>query len=270
MAINQSTTQSQLPVSLTTQPLTGSPVAQLFPFFTNQSGFNTGIAIANTGSPASAPAPATGPSINLQALLASIPIAVDGQIIAADYHNSLRAAVIGIADQLGVGLQTGTTTYTFAPVFIPTGSTNPNWIIANFVASRPPTGGNADGWLPVQLPDGKRIQSMTVTGKRGGTTIPSVFHVQLLRQLITAAASDQPVSLITVSLESAPSQFQVSAGVVAATAATGSLSLITAAVAEELKLIDTSNYKYFVQAVLLQSTGSDPAEIDAIQIACSQ
>jgi len=223
--------------------------------------------------PVSAPAPATGPSVNLQALLASIPIALDGQVITADHHNSLRAAVIGIANQLGVGLQTATTTYTFAPAFIQTGvaSGPPNWSVVNFVASRP-TGGSADGWFPVQLPNGQRIQSMTVTGSRSGTA-PTVFQVHLWRQLTAGAGSDHPTLLITVALESAGNPFQVSAGVVPAAAPAGSgLSLITAAAAEEQKLIDTSNYKYFVQAVLTTTgTPSDsPVEIDAIQIVCGQ
>jgi hypothetical protein len=222
--------------------------------------------------PAAAPAPATGPSVNLQALLASIPIASDGQVITADHHNSLRAAVIGIANQLGVGLQTATTTYTFAPAFIQTGvaSSPPNWSVVNFAASRP-AGGSADGWLPVQLPNGQRIQSMMVTGRRGGATPPTLFEVHLFRQLFTAAATDAPTLLIKVSLESASSQFQVSAGVVPAAAPTGSgLSLITAAAAEEQKLIDTSIYKYFVQAVLTAPATDSTAEIDAIQIVCGQ
>jgi hypothetical protein len=220
--------------------------------------------------PGSAPAPATGPSINLQALLASIPIAQDGQIISSDHHNSLRAAVIGIANQLGVGLQTATTAFTFAPTFNQTNATSPNWSITNFVASRPATG-NPDGWLPVQLPNGQRIQSMVVTGKRSGTA-PTTFQVNLFRQLITTTPNaGQPTLLITVSLESSASPFQVSRGVVPATAPTGSgLSLITAAAAEEQKLIDTSNYKYFVQAILTGGATDTVAEIDAIQIMCSQ
>ena len=226
---------------------------------------------APTPAPTSGPAPATGPSINLQALLASIPIALDGQIITADHHNSLRAAVIGIANQIGVGLQTATTAFTFAPTFIATGGANnpPNWTISNFVASRP-AAGNPDGWLPVQLPNGQRIQSMVVTGKRSGTA-PSLFQVRLFRQLMTNTAADPPTLLISVSLETAGSPFQVSAGVVPGAAPTGSgLSLITAAAAEEQKLIDTSIYKYFVQAVMSGGGTDTVAEIDAIQINCTQ
>lgn len=213
--------------------------------------------------PAPAPAPITGPSVNLQALLASIPIAMDGQIITAEHHNSLRAAVIGIADQLGVGLQIPTAAFTFAPTFLQTGA-KPNWAIANFVASHSATG-DADGWLPIQLPNGQRIQSMTVTGRRTGTT-PKPFQVLLLRQSITAPGTEL---LITVSLESAPDPFQVSAGVLAPTAGSGLTDIAKALVAEDQKIIDTSKYKYFVQALITGIAADTVAEIDAIQITCA-
>src|SRR5258706_12253427 len=58
-------------------------------------GFGFGPPVPPAPAPTPAPAPATGPSVNLQALLASIPIAQDGQIITANHHNSLRAAGIG-------------------------------------------------------------------------------------------------------------------------------------------------------------------------------
>src|SRR5258706_12673007 len=141
--------------------------------------------------------------------------------------------------------------------------------MSSFVALRPTGGANPDGWLPVQLPNGQRIQSMAVTGKRAGTG-PTMFQVRLFRQVITNTSEDQATLLIKVSLESAGSPFDISAGVVPATAPTGSsLSLITAAAAEEQHLIDTSNYKYVGQAAFVGGA-EGTAEIDAIQIMFTQ
>lgn len=220
-----------------------------------------------TPAPTAPTTTAAGPSANLQALLAAIPIAVDGQVIAADFHNSLRAALITLAGEMGLGLTAPTTTFTFVPAFLQSGSA-PNWTSANFVATA--TGINPDGWLPVQLPNGQRIQNLTVTGKKSGTA-PTLFQVKLLRQLTTGPGSDAPTVLITVDLTSQTGSFTVAGSVIAAAAPAGAaLSLITQAAAEEQKLIDTTNYKYFVQATVTGAVAATVNEIDAIQITVSQ
>lgn len=214
---------------------------------------------------------AAGSSANLQPLLAAIPIAVDGQVIAADHHNSLRAALIAMAGEMGMGLTAPTTTFTFMPAFLQSGILQQNWTFDHFAATTAITNTNPDGWLPVQLPDGQRIQSMTVSGKRIGGTAPKNFQVKLLRQLITGPESEAPTVLITLALEALTGPFSVSGSVIpAAMPATAAVSLITQAAAEEQKLIDTSNYKYFVQATATTVDSASSCEIDAIQITVSQ
>lgn len=228
--------------------------------------------LATTPTPSPTPATtAAGPSANLQALLAAIPIAVDGQVIAADFHNALRAALITLAGEMGMGLTAPTTTFTFMPAFLQSGILQQNWTFDHFAATTAITNTNPDGWLPVQLPDGQRIQSMTVSGKRIGGTAPKNFQVKLLRQLTTGPGSEAPTVLITVALEASAGSFSVSGSVIAAAApASAAVSLITQAAAEEQKLIDTTNYKYFVQATATTVDSASSCEIDAIQITVSQ
>ena len=218
--------------------------------------------------PPSTPQPTTaaGASANLQALLAAIPIAADGQVIAADFHNSLRAALITLAGEMGLGLTAPTTTFTFMPAFLQSGSA-PNWTSANFVATA--TGTNPDGWLPVQLPDGERVQTLTVTGKRSGAA-PTLFQVKLLRQLTTGPGSEAPTVLITVDLASQTGAFSVSGSVIAAAAPNSAASLANLAAAEDQKTIDTTTYKYFLQSTVTGAVTATVNEIDAIQITVSQ
>ena len=131
------------------------------------------------------------------------------------------------------------------------------------------TGINPDGWLPVQLPDGERIQTLTVTGKRSGTA-PTLFQVKLLRQLTTGPGSEAPTVLITVDLASQTGAFSVSGSVIAAAAPNSAASLANLAAAEDQKTIDTSTYKYFVQATVTGAVAATVNEIDAIQITVSQ
>ena len=257
--------------TLTATPRSQQTLNTVLPqfYYTGGNVFNPPATPAPTPSPTAATT-AAGPSANLQALLAAIPIAIDGQVIAADHHNSLRAALITLAGEMGLGLTAPTTTFTFMPAFLQSAGNTPNWTSADFVATSA-AGTNPDGWLSVQLPDGQRIQSMTVSGKISSGTTAKSFKVMLLRQLTTGPGSDTPTMLITVALEASTGSFSVSGSVVAAAASPrAAVSLITQAAAEEQKLIDTSNYKYFVQATVTGAEKGTAYEIDAIQITVNQ
>lgn len=211
------------------------------------------------------PAAPSGPGANLLALLAAIPIAGDGQVISADYHNSLRSALIGLANQMGMGLTTPTTSYSFAPAFFPIGGTawtvsaNPNLIAASAA------GANPDGWLPVHLPDGQTIQGMTVTGKLT-TPAPTTFSVTLYREDVTAGGSG-PTSLIAVTLQTQSGVFTQSGQITTGSAASSPAALLLQqATLQDLQLIDNSQYKYFLRATVTGAGGATVAEIDAIQI----
>lgn len=181
----------------------------------------------------------------------AIPIAEDGHIITREYHNSLRSGLILIANQLGVTPVSQTVTMTFAPSFLQNGL-QPGWLLNNGYASNP-SGGAAQGWFLVQLPDAVRIQSMTVMGRRTGNT-PS-FQVQLLRQPINEI--DITV-LIAISLRDATDPFT----------ATGTLQVPGAgpSALEEYRIVDNENYKYLVFARLIGAASDSVVEIRTIKL----
>src|SRR5450759_3704941 len=117
------------------QQMQQAPIYSILPYYTGGYVSNPQPTPAPPTAPSTTPATtAAGPSANLQALLAAIPIAADGQVIAADFHNSLRAALITLAGEMGLGLTAPTTTFTFMPAFLQSGSA-PNWMSTNFVAT---------------------------------------------------------------------------------------------------------------------------------------
>src|SRR5689334_2896803 len=121
---------------------------------------------------------------DMNALISAIPVAMDGQPITINYHNTLRTAIEVIAQNLGV---TGPpqSTLTFAAPFQPNG-TSPGWLLDNTGTATKPNGqATADGWFYVQLPNGGNIQSVTFIGRKlnlapaGGT---ASWSGQLVRQ----------------------------------------------------------------------------------------
>src|SRR5262245_38116019 len=91
---------------------------------------------------------------DLQSLVNAIPIAEDGRVITSLYHNSLRAALLAIADKLGADPASGTVTLTFAPSFFPSGGNESPWSLSEGVATKPPGASSTRGWFPLQLPEG--------------------------------------------------------------------------------------------------------------------
>ena len=96
---------------------------------------------------------------------------------------SLRAALLAIASQLGADPTSGTVTLTFAPSFLPIGD-EPPWSLSMGVATKPREAGKARGWFPLQLPEGVRLQSMTVIGRKTGA-------VEIVSGPVTAATDQR-------------------------------------------------------------------------------
>lgn len=207
----------------------------------------TGVSGGGTTTPSSPPAPST--SI-VQLLLSIIPVASPGHVITSEYHNSLRAALLAIAGTLGVapGGSAGPhdVTVTLAPIF--SHAVFDPWSIGMGVAAVPANQVNTQGWLPVELPDGALVKSMTVIGHREGATL-STFSVVLERQEITGGPYEE---LITTNLASSAQfynvtkNFQGDAG---------------------LNQIDNKKYKYLISALVTRSAGvNDLVQIYAIQL----
>jgi hypothetical protein len=186
----------------------------------------------------------------LPVLLNAIPVAQDGDVITAQYHNSLRDALIVLAAQAGPVLTGQPETYTYAPHFLQNDA-GPNWQQAGGLAT-PDASKSANGFFVVQLPNGARIQNLTVTGRRTGNPAAS-FTVLLVRVNINDAS---PVTLISLDLRTAPDPFKVSQSLNVPGAGPAAL--------EEYRLVDTTAFTYLVTARVLGAT--DIVQINSITI----
>jgi hypothetical protein len=197
---------------------------------------------------------------NIQTLINNIPTAEDGHIISRLYHNSLREAVVALAEQVGSGGGQGQadTSVTYAPVFLPVtdgGVKSAEWVLSLGVSSRPPNVNSAKGWLPLQLPDNATIKSMTVTGQRSGTVVSC--KVNLVRQTIADATT---VPMIIVNLKLVTGQpFKE----------TGNIAGASLPIIQDFQTVNNDRYQYFVVAELTLSSPTSDALVDlyAIQIA---
>ncbi|MBO0778581.1 MAG: hypothetical protein J2P37_07100 [Ktedonobacteraceae bacterium] len=208
------------------------------------------------GTPQAPSAPAGTSNIDLQVLLASLPVAEDGHVITSEHFNLLRAAIIALAGQLGAGFVTPTFTQTLTPSFFPVSSNQ--WSFANGVATK--TKGTANGLLPVLLPDGVSIQKMRVIGERKDAM--QQFEVLLQRQPIADAKPASITTLIRTSLADAGATFNVVAEV-----EVSGLGAAAAAVAiQDLQFVDNSKYKYFIVANAVTASDTAEAHINTIQL----
>src|SRR5215470_16259340 len=114
---------------------------------------------------------------NLDMLIAAIPTADDGQVISRDYHNSLRDALVEINKLINATPFGAEVTASYPPHFTQNGA-GPNWQVNNGIATRD-AGGSSDGWFALNLPQGARIQSLDVKGRRVAAVLS--FTVKLLR-----------------------------------------------------------------------------------------
>jgi hypothetical protein len=201
------------------------------------------------------PTPGTGGSGNVDLQLLLTTVAEDGHVITSEYFNRLRDAIIALAGQLGAGPIGQTFTLTFAPNFFQSG-TDPTWVQSVGYVEKP-DGGNATGWFPLQLPNGFRIQSMTVIGRKSGTV--ASFQMHLLRQPINATDT---LALIAVPLAGAPDPFQVTTSLQVAGAGPKAT--------EEYSTVDNDNYKYLVEAKLIGADAGATVQIHSIQVTCSR
>lgn len=198
---------------------------------------------------------------NLQTLISNIPTAEDGHVIDRRYHNSLRDALVALAGQMGSTAGAENLVMTFAPSFMPV-EPQPPWALTLGFATKSASG-TCEGWLPLTLPDGARIQRMIVTGGRAEAPPPPnafSFQVQLLRQNIREVAT---TVLITVQgLTSSATEmdpftaeglFQV-AGV------------STPAAIAEFQTVDNSQFKYLIRARLVSATTNMTVRIYGIRV----
>jgi len=207
--------------------------------------------------PPPAPAPVAPPPPNglaLQTALGAIPIARDGDVISASYHNALRSAVIQVAGFLGQDTTNQQATIATLPAFQVEDGQTP-WRLVNRVANQPATSGNAKasakGWQALELPDGARVIELGAFAGRAAGTAADTFQVKLIRQKL---ADGTATDLGTLDLrDQTGSSFQKS---------------LTLTGNDLDRTVDNLTYEYVVSAELANADGNAAARIFGIQVRC--
>ena len=153
-----------------------------------------------------------------------------------------------VVGQINAGLiiTSPTQTLTFAASFFPNLNNTP-WLQNNGLATKAPNQTGAEGYMPLQLPDGFNLQSFTAIGEKSGNV--GSFIVQLVRQAITGALT----TLLTLSLANSPDQFQV-----------------TDVIPPNFSLIDNKTNKYLLIARVIGADAAATVKLSAFQIQCSR
>lgn len=154
------------------------------------------------------------------------------------------ARIIG---QINSSLAPPTTTLTFAPNFSQSGSATP-WTISRGIASKGTTQTQAEGWVALQLPQGSRIQNMTVIGDKSGNV--GSFTAQFMSQGLSGGESP----LLSIALATQPDSFQASQPVP---------STVNNIVANQTN-------KYIVSVRIIGADPASTARIFAVQFVCTQ
>jgi hypothetical protein len=131
-----------------------------------------------------------------------------------------------------------------------------NTILKAIQTQREQRPGTAAGWFSLQLPDGVRLQNMTVLGRQAGTL--QRFQVSLLRQ---ALADPAQTALMALELANAGDPFRVPVNFQDLASGAG-LTAVD-------RVIDNSAYKYLIAGSASGVTGS-LAQINAIQVVCQR
>jgi hypothetical protein len=196
------------------------------------------------------PAAAPGTPPDLGIALASVPIAHDGAVIDAEYHNSLRRALAALAGRVGGGELDGTRALSLTPLFRRLSDDGDGWDLTPEDAVGQ---SESDGWMPVDLPDGVRLESLAV-GHFAEKTL-TYFSVRLARLRILDRATEE-VFTIQRTKGDATNRIDKEAKV---TANVGPAE-------EELRRVDNSTWRYVVYATSRGNVATTGATTDQINV----
>jgi hypothetical protein len=202
---------------------------------------------------------------DLRDLVQAIPIASPGDIIAPDHHNMLREAVAKLAQSLDRTQTAPVVTASFAPILWPFWTDAPPWNA--FMCFSVPSSASTSGWMPLDLPDGLDIDTMTVRGDRGGSTYTEwrfglyrfeltgfqwggAGWAQLGENLLDPAAQGAPTSFVdTVPLNT-----------------TGKTPTQVA----DLRRVDASKYRYAFYTGLQNASKPSQIQLQLVQVTCTR
>jgi hypothetical protein len=202
---------------------------------------------------------------DLRDLVQAIPIASPGDIIAPEHHNRMREALAEIARSLDRTQTAAVVTTSYAPILWPFYTNAPPWNA--FMCFTVPSDPSTSGWMPLDLPDGMDIDTMTVRGDRGGSTYGEwrfglyrfeltgfqwggAGWAQLGDKLLPPAADGAPTSFVdTVALNTAGK---------------------TPTQAADLRRVDASKYRYAFYTGLLNASKPTSIQLQLVQVTCTR
>ena len=222
------------------------------------------VAAASGMGAAPAPAPGAAPAAppvsqgstvsDLQVLIASIPIAQDGQVISAEYHNSVRAAFIAMANRLGLGIIAEEIHVTNAPRLTKVEGVAEWKHDLGHVKKATADAVALKGWMEMDLPDGARIKKMNVFAANDAA---GTMKLKLRRQSVSSTTGDDLIAITVANND-------------AATVKDGDVTLpdttMGAAAIEEARIVDNTKYKYLFVADLESAAANKDAKILSVQV----
>jgi hypothetical protein len=206
--------------------------------------------------------PPAGLPVDLRFALAQIPIANDGNVISSEYHNSLRTALLAMAQLLGAGAVAPAINVSYA-LQLAGGATG--WVQTEAGVASGASVTDASGWMSLALPDGARIQSMQIFGKKSVTVKALTFNLQ---RYLLDDVSQTPESLITLDASGAAGTFAPADKI---KAIVGLGPTRAQATLDDQQLIQNGKFKYIFRVQMTGATAAEPGavQIHAILVACS-
>jgi hypothetical protein len=180
---------------------------------------------------------------NLTNLINAIPDAQDGYIITAYSHNTLKAALVAIASQLGAAAPPAAQTVarTVQPNLLTTLPGGAAWTVSLGLASSGANGGN--GYVSLDLPNGAVIQQLVVIGAQTAATAAKGFASLLVLPLAGTAGQ----TLIQIDLSTGGNPFTLSGTPNAQLSAPP----LSASALLNFQTVQNSQFKYALQAQVL-------------------
>jgi hypothetical protein len=203
--------------------------------------------------PAAAPPPA-----DFAGLLENLPEAAEGDVISADNFNALRAAIVELAAALGGVAFYPVSTLTFSPALWPI-TEKAGWAYtAKGIAAE---GGEAEGWMPLALPDRCLIEGVTVLGERsGGNSGRMTLEVTLHRHDIKSRGDTVLCKAVPESYP--PGRFRFSEPAVVEDA--------EVAKNDELRRVDNALNRYWLRVAVADVPDGMTFEVHDLQVTISR
>lgn len=186
---------------------------------------------------------------DVQTLVDNIPTAQDGNLITANYHNSIKKALEAIVGELGGTGGPQTITATLPMNFLPVQGQTPWNLQVGFAED---SGSASDGWIPVSFPQGATIQQLTGSGLK--TNAAPKGSINLLA-IATNGTDPNVLASISLSDVAVGNPFNITVPAV-----------LTASQNPALLTVDNSKWKYVIEAKVNFSTAANSVSIYSLQV----